>query len=195
MRPAPHRASNSFHPAYSHPEIFDDVLIERMDLQRQIAPLHGVEEIKTNWKLRPESRVYAVADQFTRMVQHQILCRNLDFHTGHIQQKAVFFRNTIKAPRVVRRTVRQITHFTHPLSAPGAGVEKRYYPKRSAHCGSKTCAKRLASAHLGRGWIVGIQEIVDPVNQRLLDAVRYTSVDKEGALIFRRRGFTHVSGR
>src|SRR5216684_6236569 len=70
-----------------HPKIVDDVLLERMHLQRQIATLHGIEEIEANWKLSTEPGICGIAQQVTGTVKHRIHGRNLDIHAVHIEEE------------------------------------------------------------------------------------------------------------
>src|SRR5215472_2345480 len=117
------------------------------------------------------------------MPEHQVHCRNFNVYATHLEQKAVLLGNTIEAPCVIRRAIRQVTNLAHPLSPPGSGIEKRNHPKRPVQRDAQACAKTLGRAHLWGPWIIGVQQIVDPIEQRTLDPIGYTPVDEESAFI------------
>src|ERR1700680_4497800 len=94
-----------------------------MDLEGEIASTHGIQEIETDGKLRPESSVYGVSQQLTRMGEDQIDRRYLDSGTAECQEQTVFFGHAVETPRMVRLVLRQVAHFLHPMPAPGTGIE------------------------------------------------------------------------
>ena len=118
------------------PEMRARIFRRRMDLERQIAPSHGVEKVEADGELRPEAAVDRLPEEFARMVKDQINGGNLDFHpSGEFQQEGVLLGNAIEAPCVVGRTVGQIAHFSHPLPSPRARIKERHHAERPGGCG------------------------------------------------------------
>src|SRR5882762_9133568 len=101
-----------------------------MNLQREVSAAHGVQKIEPDRKLRAEPSVHGIAQQLSRMREHQIHGRNLHPPRSETKQQAVFLWNAIKAPCMIGLVLRQIANLFHPVSAPDARVEIRDHAKR-----------------------------------------------------------------
>src|SRR2546430_1676343 len=114
-------------------EFFPDVFRQGMDLQRQISTLHSVQEIEADGKLCPKARVYGIAQQFARVLKHEIDRRDLNYHIAEPEAKRVFLGNAVEAPRVVWSCSIQATDFAHPLPSPRSGVEEGNNTERTSN--------------------------------------------------------------
>ncbi len=61
-----------------HSELVLNVFGQGMDLEREIASLHGVEEIEPDGELRAEARMDRFSQKLARVSEHQIDGRNFD---------------------------------------------------------------------------------------------------------------------
>ena len=138
---------------------------ERVNLKGEIPSAHGVEKVEADRKLRPEAPINRFAEQGARLVEDNVDGGNFDPRaTGKFKQQRIFFRNTIKAPGVVRRPVRKGANFAHPLPAPRTGIKKRHDAKRAV-CGGGDPGKMSGPAD--ELWLVrdgGVEEKI-PLRQ------------------------------
>ena len=113
-----------------HMEMALDVFGQGVNLKRKVLTVHGVQHIKTNGKFLAEARMNTVAQKLTR-VRIDKVERRCFHNTGtEIQQQAVFFRNTVKAPCIVAAVFGQVKMRFHPVAAPDARVKVRHHAER-----------------------------------------------------------------
>src|SRR5262245_18393216 len=84
-----------------HAELVFYILRCWMHLQAEIAPFHGVQKVKTDWKFGTEAVVYHFAEQVDSLLEHEIDRRYFESSTSKFLQQAIFFRNAIETPGVV----------------------------------------------------------------------------------------------
>src|ERR1700732_2696739 len=118
-----------------------------MDLKGEIASAHGIQEIETDGKLRPESSMHGVSQQLTRMREDQVDRRYLDSGTAESQQQTVFFGDAVETPRMVRLVFGQVAHFLYPMSTPGTGIEVGHQPKGTSSNLFQAGAQRVPGNH------------------------------------------------
>ena len=99
------------------------------------------------------------------------------------EQQAVLLRHAVEAPGVVRRLLRQVADLLHPLPAPGAGVEERHDAEGPPRRGGQPAAEVVALDQLRRPGLVRVEQVVDPLEQRSLQAVGRPPVHEEAALV------------
>src|SRR5215203_3552200 len=100
-----------------------------MDLEREVAALHRVEEVEPDRELGSEPGERQLAEQLSRMGEDHVDGRQLDELAGDVEQQAVLLGNTVEAPRVVLFSLVQPTDLLHPLAAPDPRVEERDDPE------------------------------------------------------------------
>ncbi len=74
-----------------------------MNLEREVATLHGIQQVEADGKFGAETAVHGLAEKFSGMSEDEVERRQLHAHVAKVEKKTVFFRNTIKTPCVVRR--------------------------------------------------------------------------------------------
>src|SRR5581483_1909828 len=116
-----------------HSEFVLDVFGERMHLQRQIASTHRVEEVEANWELCAKPRMDRFPKKLLWMQKHQINRRNLDAMRAETQNNTVLLGNTVEAPGMIRRILRQIAYLLHPVPTPRAWIEVGNHAKWTVH--------------------------------------------------------------
>ena len=99
------------------------------------------------------------------------------------EEQAVLLRHAVEAPGVVRRLPRQAADLLHPLPAPGAGVEEGHHPEGPPRRGGQPAAEVVALDQLRRPGLVRVEEVVDPVEERSLQAVGRPPVHEEAPLV------------
>ena len=113
-----------------HMEMALNVFGQGVNLKRKVLPVHGVQHIKTNGKFLAEACMNTVTQKLTR-VRIDKVERRCFHNTGtEIQQQAVFFRNTVKAPCIVAAVFGQVKMRFHPVAAPDARVKVRHHAER-----------------------------------------------------------------
>src|ERR1700679_1780054 len=122
------------------------------------------------------------------MLEDEIECWDLDAAIAEAEQKAVFFRNTVEAPRMVGcAVVGKVEDALHPVAAPRTWIKERNDTKRLRGCFAKATAEGVARDHVRRAGLVGIEQEIDARKQRGLRAVGDAPVQEEGALVLERR--------
>ena len=167
----------------SNAKLFLDVFGQRMNLQRQISPVHRVQEIEAYGEFRAESLMHSVTQKLARMLKHQIDCRNFDHHTPKLEPEGVLFGDAIKAPGIVWRFGIQATDFPHPLPSPWAWIEERNHPKRPGRSHSESGAESIAGNHLRRVGVCRIEQKIYLTQQLFLDAVRHSPIEEVAPLV------------
>src|ERR1700758_4605385 len=107
-----------------------NVLRERMYLQREVSPSHGVEQIEANREIMTEVLEDALSHQPYRFEQDEILRRRFESKMTKSKDEAVLFRNAVETPCVVRLVFGQVELLAHPLPSPRSGIEKWHETER-----------------------------------------------------------------
>ena len=142
--------------------------VQRVDLQREVAAAHGVEEVEADRELGAEARVHGFAEQLARVVEDEVDRRDSTRVVAEAEQQAVLLGHAVEAPAVVRRLARQVADFLHPLAAPRAGIEEGHDAERPASRRREAAPEGVARDQLRRGRVVGVEQEVDAVEQRAL---------------------------
>ncbi len=105
-----------------HAELVLNVFSERMNLQRQIASAHCVEEVEADRKLCSKPRMHSIAKKLHRLQKDEIDCGNLNPVIAETKEKTVLLGHAIEAPRIVWR-IRgrsQTSSIQWPPQGPGS---------------------------------------------------------------------------
>src|SRR4029077_2431271 len=97
--------------------------------------------------------------------------------------EAVLLRHAVEAPRVVLHVVRQVEPLLHPVAAPWSWVEERGEAKWSLRCFFERVAVEVACDEARARRYVGIEVVVDAVEDRQSLTVGCTPVDEVGPLV------------
>ena len=166
-----------------HAEMLADVFGQRMHLQAQVAPVHGIEEIETNGKFCAKTGIYILSQQLPWLVINQV--NRGYFHRGSIkiEQQAVLLRHTIETPGIVHRRPVEVAYFLHPLPAPGARIEKRDHAERLGSRLFQGSPYRFAGSHFRAAFGVGVQHKIPVRHEFSFQAVAHPPVGKIGAFV------------
>jgi len=63
-----------------HAKLFLNVLCQRVYLKGEVAPSHGVEEIKSNGKLSPKSSMYSLSEKALRFLKDKVNRRGFEIY-------------------------------------------------------------------------------------------------------------------
>ena len=170
-----------------HVEVLADVLGERVHLEGEIAAAHGVEEIEADGKVEAKAGMDGFAHEGLGMQEHHVGRGNFKAEIAEAKQQAVFFGNTIEAPRVVGGVSGEIERFAHPLPAPWAGIKERNQTQGRVHGTIEGVAKDLARKQLRSVGNIGVEHPVHARQQGLLEAIGGAPVQEEGSLVLLRR--------
>lgn len=94
-----------------------------MHLKREVLSVNRVKKVKSDGEFLAESVSHTLSEKLIRTVQRKIHCGGLHGFSAEVKRYAVFFRNSVKAPRVVASVVGQVKMGFHPVSAPNSGVK------------------------------------------------------------------------
>ena len=114
-----------------HSEFVLDVFGQRMNLERQVAAQHGVQEVEANWKFGAKAPVDSITKKFLWMAEDEIKCRNFNADTPEVEKETVFFGDAVEAPGIVWGFVVEAENVAHPLAAPRSGIEKWHDAERT----------------------------------------------------------------
>ena len=166
-----------------HPEAVLDVLGERVDLEREVPAAHRVQEVEPDRELVPEARVDGLAEELARVAEDEVDRRHLDPRPAEPEEQAVLLRHAVEAPGVVRGLAGQVADLLHPLPAPGTGVEEGHHAEGPLHRGREAVPEVVAGDHLRSLRVVRVEQPVDPVEERALQAVGRPPVHEEAPLV------------
>ena len=159
------------------------ILRQRMYLQTQISPSHRIKKVKADREFIAKTSIYRIAQQTCRISKNKINRRYFKTNVSKTEIKAVFFRNTIKAPGKIRNIAVQVTHLFHPLSAPRSRIKKRNYPKRRTGCFFQSVPYCLCCRHLRSTSYIRIEHVIPSLHQFFLKPVTDTPINKKSTFI------------
>lgn len=92
---------------------------EGVNLEGQIAALHGIEEIEADGKLGAKSPINGLTEERLRLKKHKIDRGDFHTHLSKREKEGIFLGHAIKAPGIVRGPIGQIANLPHPLTPHG----------------------------------------------------------------------------
>ena len=173
-----------------HPEHVLDVFGERMDLEREVAAAHRVEEIEADRELVAEARMDRLAQQRARLVRRP--GRAKGSRPASRRSRAAGCspraRSRSTSRSSARRRSRSQTSFIH-CPPHGAGIEERHHAERAASPRGAARAARVAVGQLRapRGCSCRGRNRRGR-DERAFPAVGHAPVHEEGALVELRGG-------
>lgn len=176
----------------AHAEVFADELGRRMDLKAQVPAAHRIQKIETDGEILAEARLDRLAEQRTRPEQNQVDRWKLEQLSAYPEIEAVLLRHAVEAPPVIGLRGVQLADLLHPLSAPGGRVEERNHPERARHRLLDSSQEGIPVDELRPVGAMGVQPVVDPVEEAILVAVADSPVVEIAALVLQRNGFGAV---
>ena len=169
-----------------------DVSGKRVDLEREIAAAHGIEEIEADGKLRAESAFNELAQQRARLHENEVEGGDLDAARTKTEKQAIFFRHAIETPGVVGLVAWQVAHCFHPMTTPWTGIEERDNTKGAMGGGMERGVEVGAANHFGGVGLVAIEKKVDLWQEFDFQPVGGAPVEEVAALVFERGIFGTV---
>ncbi len=116
------------------------------------------------------------------LIEHGINGRDFDPNLSKTNIKAVFLRHAVKAPRKIGLAPVQAADFFHPLPAPYTGVKVGNQTERLMNQNLQGMHKGFPCYHFRVIRFIGIQYIIEPIEQFLLMTVRQPPIDEISAL-------------
>src|ERR1700677_1001958 len=110
-----------------HPELFLDILRQRMHLKGEVSAIHGVEKIKADRKFCAKTSVHRISQQLPWMLENQVDRWDFNAYVSKAQQQAVFLWNAVETPCVVLYVTGEIADLFHPLPAPRPRIKEGNY--------------------------------------------------------------------
>ena len=158
-----------------------------MHLKAEVTAPDGVEEVEADGEILSEPGLDDLSEHLAAAQKNQVLGRQLETHTFDLKQEAVLLRNAVETPAIVGNALVQVADFLHPLSSPDSRIKIRDEPEGLSCDLIKPHAQGSTGDHLRISRLIGIQEIIDPVENLRLPLVRDPPLDKIAALYLAQR--------
>jgi hypothetical protein len=134
-----------------HSEFVLDVLGERMNLEREVAALHGVQKVEADGEFVAETPVNGITQEFPGMAEDEIEGRHFGADATKVEEETVFFRDAVETPCVVGGLAIEAADVAHPLAAPRSGIEEGHDAEGTRYGVAERSAEEIAGDQDGTG--------------------------------------------